>query len=153
MADTINTRNLLTGIAVVATLLLTSTVNAQTVLSDNFNRPDGVVGNGWSSWWSNQLEHPNTSLVNGELRTYGSNSYAGGIFQPLPIKFPIVFSFDFRTLNEASECNPGLPFNDGGWLIVFNGAASPTLPPFPPNTPAQIFSTSTPAQGTLGEAI
>ena len=70
-------------------LLFTNFTMAQTILAENFNRPDGTVGNGWSSWWGTIFQHPNISLVNGELRTYGFNGFAGGIFRSVPISFPV----------------------------------------------------------------
>ena len=120
-------RSILIGLLLLLVLGACSPVAAQVSFSDNFNRPDGLVGNGWSSWWDGQFDHPNTSLVNGELRTFGFINQAGGIFRSLPVGFPLSFSFNFRTASQFFQCGSG-SFNDGGWLISFNEPAS-SLPP------------------------
>ncbi|HKC62850.1 MAG TPA: hypothetical protein VKB86_04400 [Pyrinomonadaceae bacterium] len=117
-------------------LVLTGPAAAQTIFSDNFNRSDGPVGNGWSSWWDGVFESPNTSLVNGELRTYGYNGQAGGIFRSLPLTLPITISFDFRTLSQG-ECVTG--HNDGGWLFVLNGAPVTSPPAYNTNSQVEFY--------------
>jgi subtilase family serine protease len=99
-----------------------------TTFQDDFNRPDGAVGNGWSSWWNDQFNSTNTSITNGKLVTHGSGGNAGGIFRSLPVTFPLQFSFDFKTQNQVAEC--GGPSNDGGWGIAFNAASAASPPPF-----------------------
>lgn len=69
--------------------------------SDDFNRPDGSVGNGWSTWGNG------ASIAAGELQTFGAS---GGVFRTLPVTFPVFFAFDFRTAAVGS----------GSWLIEFN---------------------------------
>ena len=72
--------------------------------SDDFNRADGPVGNGWSLWGNGAV------ILGDQLETFGQPNVAGGVARPIPVAFPIMFSFDFRT--DA----PG----DGGWSIGFN---------------------------------
>lgn len=98
----------------------TSTAMGQTILEDDFDRPDGPVGNGWSTWWDGAFEDPNIEIVDGELKTVGFLLTAGGVFRELPVTLPVFFRFDFRTLNEEAECHASLPYNDGGWTMKFN---------------------------------
>jgi hypothetical protein len=101
--------------------LTTVSVRGSTVqFSDDFNRPNGPVGNGWSTWGN-----PNSSLAGGQLQTMGEPNVAGGIYRTLTVTFPLTFSFDFSTYNPPVNPNPSLPYNDGGWFISFN-ADSPT---------------------------
>jgi hypothetical protein len=128
-------------VILVTACILTSTAKAQTILSEDFNRPDGPVGNGWSTWWDSQFEHSNINLVDGELLTHGYPNQAGGVFRSMPVTFPITFSFNFRsplTVND-NQCTPQTLYNEAGWLIVFNAKTASSLPPYPPNTPAQIM--------------
>jgi hypothetical protein len=97
---------------VLTILVWSSSVLAQSAFVDDFNRPDGDIGNGWSVWGN-----PNTTLVGGELRTFGAPRVAGGVARTLPASFPLSFSFDFRTLNPGID-----PYNDSGWFIAFNAA-------------------------------
>ena len=71
--------------------------------------------------------------MNGELRTYGFNGFAGGIFRSVPISFPVAVSFDYRTLSQG-ECVTGN--NDGGWVFTLNGAPVAFSPPY--NKDAQV---------------
>ncbi len=129
------------GIAFLAICMLVSGASAVS-FSDDFNRPDGSVGNGWHDWWgAYPFDNGVTSLVNGEVRTYGYTSIAGGIFRELPVTFPLTFSFDFRTDSTTDVCNsPGN--NNGGWLILFN-TEQPSVQPYPPPyfSPSQVFFT------------
>jgi hypothetical protein len=92
--------------------------------SDDFNRSDGPVGNGWTSWWAGSFDSPNSMIVNGELRAYGYPQYGGGIFRTLPVSLPVQFSFDFRTDSNINEDCGSPSFNDGGWRITLNAAPS-----------------------------
>lgn len=78
--------------------------------SDNFNRPDGAVGNGWSTFGGG------AAISGGELETFGLPNQGGGVYRSFPVVFPVAFSFDFRT-NAPS---------DGGWGITLN-SAQPSL--------------------------
>jgi hypothetical protein len=84
---------------------------------DNFDRPDGVVGNGWHNWWGANVDDPKIRLSSGLLVTEGYISKASGVFRRLPVTFPITFSFDFKT---AVVRDPGNPALSGGWNISFN---------------------------------
>lgn len=103
--------------------------STQLTFSDDFDRPDGPVGNGWSTWRGNDFESPDIRLVDGELHTAGFPGLAGGIFRSLPVGLPLTFAFDFRTFS-VRECSPEHESwsNDGGWLISFNG--SPNFHPY-----------------------
>jgi uncharacterized repeat protein (TIGR01451 family) len=101
---------------------------SQQTFVDDFNRPDGAVGNGWSNWWCGQFNSYNVSLSGGELTTQGCPNLAGGIYRTLPISFPAAFSFDFRTLDS----------DGGGWQIAFNTAPVTSLPP-PSGTNSQLM--------------
>ena len=79
-------------------------------LSDDFNRPDGIVGNGWGSW-------NGTILFNGQVETFGSGGVGGGIYRSFPVTFPATFAFDFHLQGPNPACAPGVT---GGWLIAFN---------------------------------
>ena len=86
-----------------------------------------MVGNGWTSWWEYSFDHPNSMLVNGELRAYGYPEQGGGIFRTFPVTFPIKVSLDFRTDSLLNQDCGSPSFNDGGWRITIN--AAPTLTP------------------------
>jgi len=105
---------------------------------DDFQRSDGPVGNGWSSWWGPTLDSPSTDITNGQLQTVGYMGLAGGIFRKLPLTFPVAFSFDFRTASPASQCW-SYPFNDGGWVIGFNLPDSSIPSNFGGIGPAQLY--------------
>jgi|ERR1700687_642308 len=81
---------------------------AQFKVTDNFNRPDGVPGLGWSVWGHG------AQISGNQLETFGQASVAGGIERTLDVTFPLSFSFDFSTSAPA----------DGGWLIAFNAAGA-----------------------------
>jgi hypothetical protein len=99
------------------------------IFGDDFNRPNGTVGNGWSSFWGSNLGNPNVSLVNGEVSAAGYPNLAGGIFRTMAITFPVTFSFDFHTSSQFGAGGFG-PFNDGGWYIGFNVNTSSAGSPF-----------------------
>src|ERR1019366_1535786 len=82
--------------------------------SDDFNRPDGNVDNGWTPYGNG------ASIVGGRLQTIGGAGTGGGVFRTLPVTLPVTFSFDFTTAQPA----------DGGWFIAFNAVS--TLVPGPP---------------------
>jgi hypothetical protein len=89
-------------------LALVSLGAAQFKVSDNFNRPEGAVGLGWSTWG-------NGALISGnQLETFGETDVAGGIDRTLDVTFPLVFSFDFSTDDPS----------DGGWLLGCNAAGT-----------------------------
>jgi len=99
---------LISGAQVVAILLVgVAAVSGQT-FSDSFNRPDGPVGNGWTTWGNG------AAISGGQLATFGEPNVAGGVARQLPVTFPLTFSFDFRT--DAPS--------DGGWAIGFNAATA-----------------------------
>jgi hypothetical protein len=82
--------------------------------SDDFNRPDGPVGNGWGSW-------NGTTLSNGQVVTYGSDGAGGGIYRSFPITYPVRFAFDFRSESPHPSCDFGnTDHPGGGWTIAFN---------------------------------
>jgi hypothetical protein len=87
--------------------LLVPVSEAQFRVTDNFNRPDGAVGLGWSSWGNG------AQISSNELETFGKLNVAGGIARTLDVTFPLSFSFDFSTSAPS----------DGGWFIGFNAAS------------------------------
>ncbi len=97
--------------------------------NDDFSRPDGVPGNGWSWWYCNTIGGSNISIVSGQLQTFGCPNLAGGIFRTLPLVFPVTFSFDFRTFNSG----------DGGWLAAVNNAPMTTISGTPGFSNAQMM--------------
>ncbi|HEV1284317.1 MAG TPA: hypothetical protein VNU44_03375 [Bryobacteraceae bacterium] len=106
--------------ALIVIPVLSSDVRAQT-FSDNFNRPDGSVGNGWSPYGAG------AALAGGELRTIGSPGLGGGVVRSLSVAFPLSFSFDFSTADPAN----------GGWFIAFNAVS--TLVPGPAMAQVSFF--------------
>lgn len=89
-------------------VLLVPASEAQFKATDNFNRPDGAPGLGWSAWGNG------AQISGNQLETFGQANVAGGIQRTLDVTFPLSFSFDFST-NTPS---------DGGWLIAFNAASA-----------------------------
>lgn len=83
---------------------------AQSV-SDNFDRPEGAVANGWGSW-------NGTTITAGQLATFGSDGAGGGIFRSFPVTFPLSFSLGFRTESPLPPCSSGHP--GGAWIVAFN---------------------------------
>ena len=90
--------------AVLALIGITALSARAQSFSDNFDRPDGVVGNSWTTFGAG------ADLTGGQLETFGTTGYAGGVGRSLPVTFPLKFSFDFRTDSPS----------DGGWIIGFN---------------------------------
>lgn len=90
------------------------TASAQTFIAEDFNRPDGPVGNGWTTFHAGANNSPDITLENGQLKTFGANAQGGGIYRTLSVTFPLTFSFQFRTQFPA----------DGGWWIRFNSDTS-----------------------------
>jgi hypothetical protein len=88
--------------------LLVPVSEAQFRVTDNFNRPDGAAGLGWSAWGNG------AQISGNQLETFGQANVAGGIARTLDATFPLSFSFDFSTNTPA----------DGGWLIAFNAASA-----------------------------
>jgi hypothetical protein len=88
------------------------------VFSDDFNRANGAVGNGWTSYGGG------ATIVNDELQTLGEPAYGGGVYRTLSVTFPLTFSFDFSTADPSV----------GGWFIAFNAIS--TLVPGP--QPGQV---------------
>src|ERR1700680_472090 len=115
-----------------ALLLVAARDAAGQSVSDNFNRPDGAVGNGWSTWGGGQYSpDPSvTGISSGRLLTHGYVSQAGGIFRTLPVTRPVAFSFDFSTASPTIGCAAVSGSNYNGWLLVFNAAATNSLPPY-----------------------
>jgi len=97
----------------------------QPIFGDTFDRPDGDPGNGWTPW--SGPSHA-TQIQGGELYTYGYPFVAGGVNRTLPVTFPVLFAFDFRTLNVVDDFDPTAGQN-GGWDIDFNGLAKPNSSP------------------------
>jgi hypothetical protein len=103
--------------AALTLLLLTSLVpfcEAQFKVTENFNRPDGDVGVGWSAWGGG------AELSGYQLETFGEDRFGGGggVARKLAVTFPLKFSFDFSTDSPPN----------GGWQIGFNAAASQKIP-------------------------
>lgn len=84
--------------------------------TDDFNRPDGKVGNGWLSWWGPNVDGPNVGIVNGSLESYGYNFLAAGVSRKQLTSLPVAFSFDHWSKN--TQTYNGLESN--GWIIGFN---------------------------------
>ena len=122
--------------AVLFSLLVVAPAHAGS-FTDDFNRPDGSVGNGWTPFAvldASDPDHlvvgpdPRIVIVGGELSLPGVDRYASGIWRPLPTLalFPVAVSYEFRT------DDPG-----GGWLLAINVAPSP---PGPPQLPYPLYS-------------
>jgi hypothetical protein len=91
-----------------ALALLAPACAAQFKVTDNFNRPDGPVGLGWSTFG-------NGAQISGDqLKTFGKVDFGGGIQRNLDVSFPLRFSFDFSTTSPSN----------GGWVIGFNAAGA-----------------------------
>ena len=103
------TKNSCVAFAVFLSLvLLVPASEAQFKVTDNFNRPDGAPGLGWSTWGNG------AQISGNQLETFGQPNVAGGIERTLDVTFPLSFSFDFSTSAPS----------DGGWLIGFNAAGA-----------------------------
>jgi len=95
-------------VIVLSLALLVPLSEAQFKVTDNFNRADGAVGLGWSTWGSGG------QITGSQLETFGETSVAGGVQRTLDVTFPLSFSFDFSTTAPS----------DGGWQINFNAATA-----------------------------
>jgi hypothetical protein len=80
------------------------------MFSDDFNRPDGPVGNGWSAW------EAGTWIENGQVRAGGTNN-GGGVCRTLtyPLGSPMTFEFDFSSRDSAGWAIQGNTTNPGLW--------------------------------------
>ena len=67
----------LAGIIFAIGILPGYAIAAAVTFSDNFNRSDGPVGNGWTPWGNG------ADLLNGQLETFGQNAVAGGVGRAL----------------------------------------------------------------------
>lgn len=96
------------------------------IVQDDFNRPDGIIGNGWTTYHAGSSPDNNDIYIsNGAVRTIGSPGLAGGIYRDdLTLGANMRFEFDFLTQTSS----------DGGFDISFN--ASPSNQVY--NEPAQI---------------
>jgi len=80
---------------------------------DDFDRPDGEVGNGWSTWTDGTIE---TKIVNSEVLIagqQGGNWYRSGISRP--IEGETRFSFDFKADNQF---NVHIELSDADWNLI-----------------------------------
>ena len=89
------------------TFLCISIVQAQFKVVDNFNRADGPVGLGWSTYGNG------AQILMNQLETFGATCEGGGIARTLDVTFPLSFKFNFSTNDPVN----------GGWMIGFNGAS------------------------------
>lgn len=83
-------RHLMTGVTTIVSvvflqLALVSLGAAQFKVTDNFNRPDGAPGLGWSTWGNG------AQISDNQLETFGENDVAGGIGRTLDVTFPLSF--------------------------------------------------------------
>ena len=99
------------GLSLLLALALSTPCVAQFVTTDNFDRPDGPVGLGWSPWGNG------AQISGNQLETFGQVNVAGGIERKLDVTFPLTFTFDFSTAAPS----------DGGWQIGFNSASAFTV--------------------------
>jgi hypothetical protein len=81
--------------------------------SDDFNRTDGPVGNGW-------LVSNVAALNGGALQLSYSNSTRGAIYRQLPVTYPVSFGFDYRTESFGGSCGGPVCPVYGGWKIALN---------------------------------
>jgi hypothetical protein len=84
------------------------------IFSDEFNRLDGTVGNGWSNWGDFQPDDP-------AARIFGQHLVAesGGIYRTCPLQPGFPFSFDFDFVPQDSD-------TQAAWSIQFN-TTNPSL--------------------------
>jgi hypothetical protein len=113
MRNAIQATKVMVGMVVSFMILsLSGSAIAQTTFFEDFNRPDGLVGNGWLTWHGAANNSPDIAIQGGQLLTLGANALEGGIYRDLPVTLPVSFSFQFRT------GQPPL----GGWDIRLNAA-------------------------------
>jgi hypothetical protein len=106
-----NFQRCLVGLILLLMLTLSTTCLAQFVVTDNFDRPDGSVGLGWSPW------RTGAQISGNQSETFGQVNVARGIQRKLDVTFPLTFVFDFSTAAPS----------DGGWQIGFNSAGAFTV--------------------------
>ncbi len=124
------------GLSLAVVLLTFGLAACRVIFSDNFDRADGPVGNGWQTWWGGEANHANTKLVGNRLQTQGAAG-SGGIYRQMPgLTFPAYVQFEFRTFNAIAECGQQVPHNDGGWRFALNANPGGAVPIF--DTPAQV---------------
>lgn len=95
-------------IAVLFVVLFVPMCSAQFKVSDNFSRPNGAVGAGWSTYGNG------AQIAKKQVATFGQIFVGGGIYRKLDVTFPLKFSFFFSTASPAL----------GGWEISFNAATA-----------------------------
>jgi hypothetical protein len=120
---------LLAPVLVLLLLCATAPAGAQS-FADDFDRPDGPVGNGWACWRADTLGSADVRIASGALMMPGVDGDSAGVFRPLAAKFPIAFAFDFRTDDPH-----------GGWYVALNGAVPSGPRYYPPFTPATVMFT------------
>lgn len=99
-------------IVVLIVLCISSCVALGDTFSDDFNRPDGPVGNDWFTFGGG------ADVLNQELRTYGYPNLAGGVARSFELNLGQEYSFSFDFHTDAPL--------DGGWSIRLNS----TVPEF-----------------------
>ena len=98
------------------TIIVATPCGAVPIVSDNFNRIDGAVGNGWT----NTTGNINGSLVirNGEL-TASNPDGGAGIYRPIDLSAPLKVSATIKDTNGADgrlRYDTGFSFkNDGSY--------------------------------------
>jgi hypothetical protein len=88
-------------------VLLVPMCAAQFRVTDNFNRANGPVGLGWSTYGNG------AQISSNQLETFGEFDLGGGIQRNVNVSFPLQFSFDISTADPS----------DGGWVIGFNATS------------------------------
>jgi hypothetical protein len=104
-------RNWLVLSAVVTVLVLSVTDAWGAGFMDDFNRPDGEVGNGWSIWTEEDVE---IKIVDNEVLIAGqqvNNWWRSGIYRP--VEDETRFSFDFKA---DDQFNVHIELNDGIYI-------------------------------------
>ena len=99
------------GLAIAVSLWLIMIVpssQAQLKVTDNFNRPNGDIGVGWSTWGAG------AQITKNKVATVGQIFVGGGIYRKFDVTFPLTFSFAFSTATPSQ----------GGWEISFNAATA-----------------------------
>ncbi len=87
---------------------------------DAFDRADGPVGNGWSTWWGHESPSSRVVIEGGEVSMPGYYSDGAGIYRSQAVEFPLDFSFDYHTHEpRGTPANP----NVAGWFVLLNGTA------------------------------
>lgn len=78
------------------------------IFSDDFNRPDGDVGNGWSNWGDFQPDEPAAHISGQHLV-----AQSGGVYRTCPVQpgFPLSFDFDFAPQDSDAQAAWSIQFN------------------------------------------